>query len=82
MNNLEPSVVMFDNSRTGFDPIAAIEIVNAIDHTIGGMMDMAADDAVAHDVSASDATASSKAPIKLTARLTLYFRYADKRPIP
>ena len=45
-HHLETAIVVLDDRRAAFDPVAAIEIVDAVDHAIGRVMDMAADDAV------------------------------------
>ena len=63
-----------DDRRAALDPVAAIEVVDAVDLAVGGMMDVAADDAVAAVAPRLAATASSKAPMKLTAFFTRILR--------
>ncbi len=46
MQDFQFAGVCFDNSRSTFDPVAAVQVMDAIDEAIGGMMDVTADDAV------------------------------------
>src|SRR6185437_11869547 len=46
IDQFQPPVVVFDQGRAAFDPIAAVEVEDTVDITNLGMVDMAADDAV------------------------------------
>ena len=46
VNEFDLAVKIFDQRRAAFDPVAAVEILDAIDHFHLGAVDVAADDAI------------------------------------
>src|SRR5581483_8910337 len=45
-DQLEIAGIVLDDGRAAFDPVAAVEVADAVDHLALGVVDVAADDAV------------------------------------
>ena len=76
-DDLEPAVLVLGDRGAAFDPVAGVDVVDAEPVVHVGIVDVAADDAVDAVSPRLGDSASSNAPMTLTAFLTLCLAQAD-----